>query len=440
MDKTRISRFWRPGLVVILVCLLVATVIAVIFTVPHRGLVSEDGKVCFYNEDGTLFTGGLLEIIDRGNTDYYYFQNDGTAFTGGYKAIDKDGQRAYYYFQQDGTAFTGGYKNFAIDGRQYHYYFQEDGTAFTGGYREVSIDGNKYAFYFLPNGQAFTNGYKTANVQGATYYYYFGEDGKAFTGGFKEISFGEESHRYFFQGDGKAAPAGLATIDGKQYYFQADGRAVQNTFVNIADNRYYFGEDCTAVTDRWFCVGDGYYYANGNGVLSTDTVVEGYILDEKGKSATKYRVNELLEQFTEESMTVQEKLDAIYNWVLTNGMRYRRNYDHLKADWEWKDSWLDERAVMLLDNWGGNCFAYAALTGFMIREATGLPTAVYHGWTPGPSGSLIPHGWAAVCQEDVWYVYDPELYKFGEYSVSSCYKEPAEGSIIHVQGVGYDLY
>jgi len=48
-----------------------------------QGLVTENGNTYFYNEDGTLFTGGYKEVTVEGITKYYFFQEGGTAFTGG---------------------------------------------------------------------------------------------------------------------------------------------------------------------------------------------------------------------------------------------------------------------------------------------------------------------------------------------------------------------
>lgn len=509
MDKTSVSR-WQWPLLGVVVCLIVG-VLLLACTGTRQGLNTQQGSICFYNEDGTLFTGGYKAVTHLGNTDHYYFQEDGTAYTGGYKAFEKDGKRVYYYFGEDGKAYTDGYLSFTVDGQEYHFYFQPDGSAFTDGYKEVTVDGKQYSFYFLengqaytggyktvvmggekyyyyfgsdgraitdavqtipmgnrtvrmlfgkdgraftggfkalpgqeqteyyyflPNGQAFTTGYKTVTHNGVTHYYYFEDDGRAFTGGLKEVAFGENSYYYYFGEDGRAKTSGM---DGS-YWFRENGRAIRNAFVTVEGHRYYFGEDAAMLTDGWFCIDDGYYYANSDGTLATDQVVEGYVLDENGKSTTKYRVIQLLNELTEPTMTDQEKIDAIYYWFLRNNMPYIRSYDHVKQDWVWKDSWVDDYAVRQLDNWGGNCFSYAALSGFLFREATGLPVAVYHGWTPGPTFALIPHGWAAIFQDGQWYVYDPELFKFGEYYEHNCYKEPALDSFIHVDGVGTNLY
>ena len=49
-----------------------------------QGITEENGKIYFYNEDGTLFKEGYKEVSDSNNNiKYYYFQDDGSAFTDG---------------------------------------------------------------------------------------------------------------------------------------------------------------------------------------------------------------------------------------------------------------------------------------------------------------------------------------------------------------------
>lgn len=297
---------------------------------------------------------------------------------------------ALYYYNNDGTPFTGGFKKLTVDGTVNTYFFQEDGTAFTDGHKEVMVDG--------------------------------------------------VSCHYFFQEDGCAITDNWQTVNGTTWYFDSNGQAVADTFLTIDGNLYYFDETCAVVTGGWFCLEDGYYYADENGIIATDTVVEGYKLDATGKSVTKYRIVRHVQEHTDDSMTTQEKIDALYNWVLTNDMTYIRSYEHVKADWVWQDGWVDDMATSQMDEWGGNCYRYAAFLGMLLREATGLPVTVYRGQTPGLYVDLTDHGWAAVYQEDTWYIYDVELDKFTEYDSSGCYKVPASESTLHLQGVGTDLY
>lgn len=460
---------------------------------PKQGLLEENGFIYYYKEDGTPFTGGYKEVAVDGIVRRYFFQEDGTAFTGGYKPFDLNGKRVYYYFQEDGTAYTGGYLAFQVNGEQYYFYFQEDGSAFTGGYKEITLDGRLCYFYFLANGQGFKTGYKTVMINGKKHYFYFGSDGqaltdvlkeiplgkrtaymlfgtdgKAFTNGYKELSGGASTDYYYFLQNGQAFTTGYKTvkIDGTTYYFffeengkaftgglkavpfgnqnyyyffQNNGKARVSDWGTQGTSRYYFQANGRAAKG-WFCVGNGYYYADNTCAVSTNTVVEGYRLDANGKSSTKYRINEYVKQHTNNSMTDQQKIDALYNWVLNNSMVYIRSYEHVKADWKWENGWVDDFAARQMDKWGGNCYSYAAFTGMLIREATGLEVKVYQGQTPSASGGLTYHGWTSVKQNGTWYVYDVELQKHSGFASYLCYKVPAQSSYTHLNGEGFNLY
>ena len=315
----------------------------------------------------------------------------------------------------------------------YTYFYNEDGSLFTGGFKGISTEEGIVYYYFLPNGRAFSTGYKAVEIEGLSYGYFFEEDGKAFAGGLKEVAIGDSTDTYYFGADGRAVSSCWETIDGTQYYFDEKGRAVRNRFQAIGGNLYYFDDQFSPVTGGWFCLEEEqvWCYADESGILATDTVIEGYKLNAEGKCSTKYRIRELVAQYTNDSMTQQEKIDALYNWVLENDMTYIRTYEHVRADWVWVDSWVDDMAANLMDNWGGNCFRYGALMGMLIREATDLPVSVAIGETIALAGGYTPHCWAVVCQDDIWYVYDVEMQKFTETPDYNCYKIPADDSFLH---------
>lgn len=501
MRPPRTTNLWQLTFALLLLIAFVFNTPSVIATtvtdidgsVTKQGLVEEKGALYYYNDDGTLFTDGYKEVTVDGITHYYFFQEDGTAFTGGYKVIERDGKRIHYYFQEDGTAFTGGYLSFVVDDKTYYFFFQEDGTAFTGGYKEVIVDGELRYFYFLGNGQGFNTGYKTVMIDGVKYYFYFGSngqaktdllqeiplgdrnaymlfgtDGKAYTNGYKElvgengtdyyyflgngqafttgyktVKIGDVTYYYFFENNGKAFTGGFKDVPfGTQtysYYFQKDGKALVSDWLTQNDLKYYFQANGRVATG-WFCADEAYYYAPTAGELSTNTVVHGYRLDAEGKSITKYRINEYVKQHTNSSMTNQQKIDALYNWVLRNDMVYIRNLDHAKPDWKWEDGWVDDFATNQMDNWGGNCYRYASFLGMLIREATGLEVKVYQGQTPAAVGGLTYHGWPAVNQNGKWYIYDAELQKHSGISSYLCHKVPAASSAMHFYGEGFNLY
>ena len=254
------------------------------------------------------------------------------------------------------------------------------------------------------------------------------------------MPFGSASYLYCFQSNGRAKTATWETINDSKHYFQSNGRAVRDAFATIDGKIYRFDNKAAVISGGWFCAGNGYYYADSTGALATNTVLEGYKLDANGKSATKYRIIQLANEHTDSSMTDQQKIDALYNWVLKNNMIYIRTYEHAQSSWVWKDSWVDDMATSILDNWGGNCYRYAALLGMLIHEATDLPVTVYHGKVIATSGGITHHGWTTVQQDGEWYIYDVELQKFTSYTADDCYKILASQAPLHSNGVGTNLY
>ena len=256
--------------------------------------------------------------------------------------------------------------------RTAYYSFGEDGKAFTGGYKEVTEGEKTDYYYYLPNGQAYTSGYKTVKIDGVTYYYFFEQDGKAFTGGEKEIAFGSLSFLYCFGENGQALAGQFAEKNGETVYYAANGRKVADDFATVDDSIYFFDENGAMQKATWFVYEDGCYYAQENGQLLTDAVKEGYRLDETGKCSLKYRVLEHISEYTEETMTREEKIRALFDSVLLNDWPYIGSYEHVLNDWTWEEGWTDDFATDLLDRCGGNCFRYAAFFGFLVKESTGL--------------------------------------------------------------------
>ena len=96
-----------------------------------------------------------------------------------------------------------------------------------------------------------------------------------------------------------------------------------------------------------------------------------------------------------------------------------------------------------MDNSGGNCFRYACIFGFLVKEATGLNVRIYYGDVPTWSGGTMVHGWITVYQDGDWYAYDPELMKFETMTNPSlCYKTlySVTSTMIHLHGVGTNIY
>lgn len=459
-----------------------------VFTDGYKEVVV-DGVTRYYyfQEDGTAFTGGYKAFTKDGQRVYYYFQADGTAYTDGYLEFTVGEKRYYFYFQEDGSAFTGGYKEVILEGKTQYFYFLANGQGFNTGYKTVMIDGKKYYFYFgsdgraqtdtlkaiplgdrtaymlfredgraftegycqdgtdhyyfLSNGQAFTTGYKTVKIDGVTYYFYFEDTGKAYTGGWKDVAFGDQSYLYYFRENGRAAVDGWLNLEDKAYYIQPNGRAVVDATYTVDEKLYYFDPTGVRSGPGWNLGSDACYYGNEDGSLLTDTMVGNYLLDKNGRSIARYQVLQFVQQHTTEEMTDQEKIDALYKFVLESEYSYISGYEHLSSSWVWKDSWVSDMATDILEKGGGNCFRYAALMGLLLAEATDLPVHVHHGSvTSAITGKPTPHGWVTVEQEGQWYIYDVEMQKFNVYPEEKCFKVLKSESTIHLESEETPLY
>ena len=140
-------------------------------------------------------------------------------------------------------------------------------------------------------------------------------------------------------------------------------------------------------------------------------------------------------------MSNEQKIQAIWNWMINNSWTYARTYEHISSSWVWYSGWQDDFAKQCITNQAGNCFRYAAAFGYMVKEATGYQVRVYHGMTPATRGGTTPHGWITVNIDGTWYAYDIDLAKFSS-NRSIYYHTPysTTSQSIHLQGVAVNLY
>lgn len=117
----------------------------------------------------------------------------------------------------------------------------------------------------------------------------------------------------------------------------------------------------------------------------------------------------VVEEHTDESMTDEEKLHAMYRYVATSFGYLRRNYydpgDH---------SWLNQEAKTMLTERCGNCYNFAATfcllarcVGFDAKEYSGT---IYGHAEPGETRPPDrPHGWVEIAFDGVNYIFDPDM-------------------------------
>lgn len=150
---------------------------------------------------------------------------------------------------------------------------------------------------------------------------------------------------------------------------------------------------------------DGRLYWVESGQFVRGRSVSGLYFDENGCYTTgnaelDVLLNDIVEQVTNDSMTRDQKLRALFNHTVNN-------YRYLARPLVSKGAtgWEPEYALFFLQNGKGNCFSFAAAYCLMCREL-GLPAYT----VVGASGNArSPHGWVEIVLDGTVYMFDPEL-------------------------------
>lgn len=158
------------------------------------------------------------------------------------------------------------------------------------------------------------------------------------------------------------AESGLLLTDGRLYYVDENGYCLKNTFVNTL----FFGPDGK--------------YTSGSREL--DAYVE-----------------EIIRSVTDESMTREEDLRAVYDHVRDNYTYLKRNYYDMGAI-----GWQLNEALTMFSTGRGNCYCYASAFWALARGVGYDAKTV-----SGTCGNMAPHGWVEIMRDGVRYTYDVEL-------------------------------
>ena len=167
----------------------------------------------------------------------------------------------------------------------------------------------------------------------------------------------------------------------------------------------------TQVTAERTALPDGYYRINGrlyrvqDGMFLHNTTVDGFTYDTQGRYTTgsatlDTKLNNIVETYTNSSMTRDQKLRALYNYV-------RDNFSYLKRDLVSKGEtgWEPAYAEEFLRLGRGNCYSFSATYCLLAREL-GLPAYTVVG---GLGASNSPHGWVEMELDGTVYMFDPQL-------------------------------
>lgn len=160
----------------------------------------------------------------------------------------------------------------------------------------------------------------------------------------------------------------------------------------------------TALADGYHNI-DGWLYRVQDGVFLHDTTVDGFTYDSNGRyttgsAALDQKLHAIILQYTNDSMTRDQKLRALYNYV-------RDNYSYLKRPLisKGQTGWEPAYAEEFLNKGKGNCFSFSATYCLLARQL-GLPAYTVVG---GLGRNASPHGWVEIELDGTTYMFDTQL-------------------------------
>ena len=124
-------------------------------------------------------------------------------------------------------------------------------------------------------------------------------------------------------------------------------------------------------------------------------------------------VNQLFLQVLRYDMSQEEKLQAVYDWILEN-CQYKLNFSHYFLD----DllGYTTDAAKTMLNTGKGNCYNYASLQTYIFNKLN-IPTILVVGGGHNVFGRFELHCWNLVYFQGKWHHFDPlyeQLYE-GKY-------------------------
>ena len=171
-------------------------------------------------------------------------------------------------------------------------------------------------------------------------------------------------------------------------------------------------ERWTQVEARPTALAEGYHTINGrlyrvkDGVLLRSVTVEGFTFDGAGRyttgsAALDQRLAGIVAETTNASMTRDQKLRALYNYI-------RDHYTYLKRPLvdKGETGWEAGYAEDFLQTGRGNCYSYAAAFCLLARQL-GLPARAVVGELK--IQAVQEHGWVEIPLDGKTYLFDVEL-------------------------------
>lgn len=152
--------------------------------------------------------------------------------------------------------------------------------------------------------------------------------------------------------------------------------------------------------------GDLYYYQSNYAVTDTTIGVWTFGPDGRytcGDAELDGTIRQLIMTETDDSMSLTERFETLYSWVMANFKYLRRDYVDKGAS-GWEARW----AKAALESNRGNCFSYAAAVT-MIARHLGFEAYGRSGNCTTHPGNNPKHGWTEVILDGVTYICDAEM-------------------------------
>lgn len=208
---------------------------------------------------------------DEETGDWYYYDKNGKLVTGWFK----DGGSEWYYADEDGKLVRGWFK----DGGNDWYYADKDGKLVRGWFNDGGDD-----WYYSDNDGKLHTGWLISPLGAKGKMFYFDLMGVMQTGWYVD-----GNNRFYLGADGTMLSAWLVSPlgyeEGKTYYYDETGAMHMGWLTDPPGSEgqtFYFSERGTMVTG-WANIGDYWYYFNSDGVMATDTTMDGKHLGSDGR-------------------------------------------------------------------------------------------------------------------------------------------------------------
>lgn len=208
---------------------------------------------------------------DEETGDWYYYDKNGKLVTGWFK----DGGSEWYYADEDGKLVRGWFK----DGGNDWYYADKDGKLVRGWFNDGGDD-----WYYSDNDGKLHTGWLISPLGAKGKMFYFDLMGVMQTGWYVD-----GNNRFYLGVDGTMLSAWLVSPlgyeEGKTYYYDETGAMHMGWLTDPPGSEgqtFYFSERGTMVTG-WANIGDYWYYFHSDGVMATDTTMDGKHLGSDGR-------------------------------------------------------------------------------------------------------------------------------------------------------------